>query len=186
VTAPSSAARSLGLFRLRSINAGRVLCPEEMRRRAPSRRQPGWTGARAIPHDAASAIVKTRPREPGTKAASAGLSWCETAIPSPQFAIRKASFVHSRHDREGNGGLWSVPMRQRQGMIGMSVSRSKEAVRRHNASMARALAWLRAGSPGCDAPGSAFHTLSPVRVSSGPHRIPHGIKTTAASRLTIR
>lgn len=68
----------------------------------------------------------------------------------------------------------------------MSVSRSRESiVRKHTASMARALIWLNNTSPACVVPGSAFTTTSPVRISSVTRRSRHSGKT-AASRTANR
>jgi hypothetical protein len=81
------------------------------------------------------------------------------------FSIRKAKLLHSfalvsRRER------WCVPMKRRHGMIYMSVSRSRELIiRRHTASMARALIWLKNTSPACAVPGPALATTPPVRIS---------------------
>ena len=59
-------------------------------------------------------------------------------------------------------------------------------IRRHTASMARALTWLRNTFPAYDPPRSESITTSPVRISSGTLRILHGVRITAASRMAIR
>jgi len=69
------------------------------------------------------------------------------------------------------------------GITCMSVSRSKEStIKRHTASMARALTWLRNAS----APRSEFATISPVRISSASRRSRDGARTTATHRTGIR
>jgi hypothetical protein len=74
--------------------------------------------------------------------------------------------------------------KQHHGITYMSVLRSRElTIRRHTASMARALTWLRNTSLDCAAPRSAFTTTSPVRISSDMLRSPHGVRTTVASRM---
>jgi len=46
----------------------------------------------------------------------------------------------------------------------MSVSRSREStIKRHTASMARALAWLK-NTSSCTVPESVFTTITPVRI----------------------
>jgi hypothetical protein len=80
-----------------------------------------------------------------------------------------------------------MPTKQHHGITNMSVSRSREStIRRHIASIARALTWLRNTSPAYDAPSSAFTTTSQDRIFSDMPKSPHGERTTAASRMAIR
>jgi|ERR1700738_3359400 len=81
----------------------------------------------------------------------------------------------------------STPTKRRVGTIYMSVSRSRESIiRRHTASMALALTWLRSTSHGSDALRSASIITSQGRISSATRKSRHGGKTTAASRMAIR
>ena len=74
----------------------------------------------------------------------------------------------------------------RVGTIYMSVSRSRESIiRRHTASMALALTWLRNTSSGSDALRSASITTSRGPISSATRKSRHGGKITAASRMAI-
>jgi hypothetical protein len=81
----------------------------------------------------------------------------------------------------------STPTKRRLGTTCMSVSRSRESIiRRHTASMALVLTWLRNTSPASDALRSASTTTSRGRISSATRKSLHGGKTTAASRMGIR
>jgi hypothetical protein len=73
------------------------------------------------------------------------------------------------------------------GIIEMSVSRSRGSIiRRHTASMAHVLTWLRNTFPASDAPRLAPITISPERTYSATRKRVHGGKITAASRMAIR
>jgi hypothetical protein len=103
----------------------------------------------------------------------------EVAIPSRQVSIRKAKLLHSFE-------RLCIPTKQHHGITYMIVSRSrKSTIRRHTASVARALAWLKNTSPVFVVPSSEFTAISPVRVSAGPRRSPHGARTIGASRTKI-
>ena len=80
-----------------------------------------------------------------------------------------------------------MPTKRHHGITYMSVSRSRElTIRRHIASMARALTWLKNTSLDSVEPRSPFTTTSPVRISSGTRRNPHGARTIGAYRTEIR
>ena len=67
----------------------------------------------------------------------------------------------------------------------MSVSRSREStIRRHTASMALALTWLRNTSPGSAALRSAFTATSRARTAM--RKRVHGEKIIAAPPMVIR
>jgi hypothetical protein len=94
-----------------------------------------------------------------------------------------ASFIRARSRRE----RWCMPTKRHHGIAYMSVSRSREStIRRHTASMARALTWLRSSSSACDEPKSASIITSRERICFATHRGPHGVRTTAGSRMPIR
>jgi hypothetical protein len=92
----------------------------------------------------------------------------------PAISIRKAKPLHSVALRARTQRLF-VPTKQYHGIIRMSVSRSKEStIRRHTASMARALTWLRGISAASTTPRPEFNAMSPVRISSGVRKGPRG------------
>jgi hypothetical protein len=69
----------------------------------------------------------------------------------------------------------------------MSVSRSRESnVRRHTASMALALAWLRNTSPGCAVSRSVFTATSRAHTFTAVRKRVHGGKIVAAPPIVIR
>ena len=125
----------------------------------------------------------------GTKAASAGLSWQfgkRGANADPQIlSSDEARLLHPlAPGRERT--VARVPTKQCHGMTRMSVSRSRETtIKRHTASIARALTWLR-HTPDCGAVGSAFTTLSPIRIAAGPRRSRVHARTIAGSFKEIR
>jgi hypothetical protein len=80
-----------------------------------------------------------------------------------------------------------TPAKQRAGIIYMSVSRSRgSSIRRHTASMAHVLTWLRNTFPAPEAPRLAPITISPERTYSAARKRIHSGKITAASRMAIR
>ena len=115
------------------------------------------------------------PTEPKHQEKSCGDSsgaWWKLTPGCVQF--RKPScIVHSRADREGYDCA-----RRRSRLLGqpcMSVSRSREStIRRHTASMARALTWLKNTSPGSAAPRSVSSIISLGPIFSSTRKSPHG------------
>jgi hypothetical protein len=105
---------------------------------------------------------------------------------SRRYSIRKVRPPHSSALASPRARSFT-PTKRRLGTIYMSVSRSRESIiRRHTASMALALTWLRNTSHASDVPRSAFTTTSRARTSSDTLRSRHGGKITAASRMAIR
>jgi len=108
------------------------------------------------------------------------------ATPSRQSSIRKTKLHHSfapasRRERS------FIPTKRRLGITVMSVSRSRESIiKRHTASMALALTWLRNTSHGSVAPRSAFTTTSRAPTFSATRKSPHGVRTTAANQMASR
>jgi hypothetical protein len=105
----------------------------------------------------------------GTRTARGSLSrrfGSETAIPSRCFQFEKPGcFIRSRFARDRN--VRAYPTKQHHGIESMSVSRSRElAVRRHTASMARALTWLRSISVHSVVPRQEFSEMSPGRINT--------------------
>lgn len=110
----------------------------------------------------------------------------EAAIPSPRFSIRKVRLLHS-FASAARKKRFCTPTKRHHGMNCMSVSKSREStIKRHTASMARALTWLRNTSSVYAAPKSAFTNISPVRISSSARRGRPGARTIAASLTEIR
>lgn len=88
-----------------------------------------------------------------------------------------ASFIRARVAK----GRFCTLTRPDHGITCMSVSRSRESIiRRHTASMALALTWLRNTSPGSVSPKSASTITSRARISSATRKRVHGGKTTGA------
>jgi hypothetical protein len=95
-------------------------------------------------------------------------------IRSRQFSIRKAKLLHSFARVSRRERLFMLT-KQHHGMVCMSVSRLREStIRRHTASMARALTWLRNTSPACAGPRSAFTTTLPGHICSDTRESRHG------------
>ena len=93
-----------------------------------------------------------------------------------------ASFIRAWF---AQGGV--TPTKQRLGIISMSVSKSRaSSIKRHTASMAHVLTWLRNTSfPATGAPGFGSIALSPVRSSTAARKRIQGARI-AASRTAIR
>jgi hypothetical protein len=103
----------------------------------------------------------------------------------PQFSIEKASPLQSfALPLRRNGRACRRSSYHRRTCVSVSSSR-ESTIRRHTASMARALAWLK-NTSACAVPKSDFTTISPVRISSVTLRTPYCERTTAASRMAIR
>ena len=105
--------------------------------------------------------------------------------PVQVISIRKAKPLHSFALASRRKRL-RMPAKRHHGITDMSISRSREsAIRRHTASMARALTWLKR-TPGRAEPGSAFTSTSPVRTCHGTLWSPHGVRTIARYPTAIR
>jgi hypothetical protein len=79
-----------------------------------------------------------------------------------------------------------MPTKQRLRIMFMSVSKLRASIiKRHTASMAHVLTWLRNSFPTPGEPGYASMTLQPVRASATRKRV-HGARMIAASRIASR
>jgi hypothetical protein len=100
----------------------------------------------------------------------------ETAISSAQFSNTESQAASLIRARIAKGTVVHAD-EAAAGITHMSVSRSREStIKRHTASMARALTWLKNTSHVCVVPRSPFTTISLVRISSDMHKSPHGVR----------